>query len=325
MSVLIVGAGSLGSVYGGLLARAGHDVQLLAREPHARAIQDAGGLRIESGGREELVPLRADWRPARIEPAETVIVLTKTPDTEATLEGLDHVREGLRLALSLQNSVEKDDVMRAWCGPEPVVGGVSMVGGTLAEPGYVRHTFNRSTVVGELPTGTSARVERLAEQLREAGLAGVVSQNVLGAEWAKVIHSVPAMALPALTRFTLHQTLLSPELSDVYVRLAREGAAVAAAAGIELDDAPLDFPLRRIVAAPDSEAVELVRAEGRRMEEAGMTAIRVSMLQSVERGRKTEVEAVHGFIVRQARQHGVPVPTNELVYGLLKAMDRTFS
>ena len=323
--ITIVGAGSLGSVYGGLLARAGHDVQLLAREQHARAVQETGGLRLESGGREELVRLRADWRPERIEPAEIVVVLTKTPDTEHALEGLDHIREGLRLAISLQNSVEKDDVMRAWCGPDAVVGGVSMVGGTLAEPGYVRHTFNRSTVVGELPEGTSQRVERFAELLREAGLEGVVSQNVLGAEWAKVIHSVPAMALPALTRFTLHQTLLSPELSELYVRLAREGGAVAAAAGIELDDGPLDFPLRRVVTAPDEEAIELVRAEGRRMEAAGMTEIRVSMLQSVERGRRTEVEAVHGFIVRRAAVHGVPVPTQMLVYGLLKAMDRTFS
>src|SRR5262249_35638674 len=133
------------------------------------------------------------------------------------------------------------------------------------------------------------------------------------------------MALPALTRFTLHQTLLSPELSELYVRLAREGGAVAAAAGIELDDEPLDFPLRRVVTAPDEEAVELVRAEGRRMESAGMTEIRVSMLQSVERGRKTEVEAVHGFIVRQGLQRGVPVPTNEFVYNVLKAMDRTFA
>jgi ketopantoate reductase len=94
---------------------------------------------------------------------------------------------------------------------------------------------------------------------------------------------------------------------------------------VELDDAPLDFPLRRLVAARDEEAVELVRGEGRRREEAGMTSIRVSMLQSVERGRKTEVEAVHGFIVRQAAKHGVPVPANELVYGLLTALDRTFS
>ena len=319
--VTIVGAGSLGSIYGGLLARGGHEVQLLAREPHARAIQEAGGLRLGTAAGDELVGLRADWRPERIEPAEIVIVLTQAPDTVAALDGLRHVRSALRLAVSLQNSVEKDDVLRAWCGDGPIVGGVSMVGGTLVEPGYARHTFDRATVVGELPTGSSPRVERFAELLRDAGLSGVVSTNVLGAEWAKVIHSAPVMALAALTRIHLHELLLSVDLAPLYVRLAREGAAVAEAGGVELDDGPLDFPLCRIVSADDDEAVELVRNEGRRMEQAGMTGIRVSMLQSVERGRRTEVETVHGFVVREGERLGVPVPASRLFYGLLKAVD----
>jgi 2-dehydropantoate 2-reductase len=319
--VLIVGAGSLGSVYGGLLARAGHDVQLLAREPHARAIQAAAGLRLETGGKEQLVPLRADWRPERIGPAEIAIVLTKSPDTERALAGLDHVRGDVRLAVSLQNSVEKDEVLRGWCGAEPVVGGVSMVGGTLVGPGYARHTFDRATVVGELPTGTSPRVERLARLLADAGLSGVVSENVIGAEWAKVIHALPSLALPALTRLHLHEVLLSPDLAAVYVQLAREGVAVATAAGVELDDGPLDFPLRSIAAAAPDEAIGLVRAEGRRFEESGMTSVRVSMLQSIEKGQRLEVEAIQGFVVREGARLGVPVPANELCYRLLAAID----
>jgi len=323
--VLIVGAGSLGSVYGGLLARAGHDVQLLAREAHALAIQAAGGLRLETAGEELLVPLRADWRPERIEPAEIAIVLTKSPDTASALAGVDHVRGGVRLAVSLQNSVEKDEVLRDWCGPGPVVGGVSMVGGTLVEPGFARHTLDHATIVGELPTGTSPRVERLAGLLADAGLSGVVSENVLGAEWAKLIHALPSMALPALTRAYLHEVFLSPELARVYVQLVREGVAVAEAAGVELDDEPIAFPLREIAAAPDEDAVALVFEQGRRFEEAGMTSVRVSMLQSIERGQRLEVEAIHGFIVREGARLGVPVPANELCYRLLAAIDRGLS
>jgi 2-dehydropantoate 2-reductase len=325
MRVLVVGAGSLGSVYGALLARAGHDVQLLAREPHARAIHDAGGLRLETGGEDVLVPLRADWRPERIEPAEIAIVLTKTFDTAAALAALDHVRDQVRLAVSLQNSVEKDELLRAWCGPGPVVGGVSMVGGTLVEPGFVRHTFDRATVVGELPAGTSPRVEWLARLLADAGLSGVVSANVLGAEWAKLVHSLPSMALPALTRFHLHEIFLSPELARVYVQLVREGVAVAEAAGVELDEAPIAFPLREIAAAPEDEAVELVHEQGRRFEEAGMTSVRVSMLQSIEKGQRLEVEAIHGFVVREGARLGVPVPATELCYRLLAAIDRSLA
>jgi 2-dehydropantoate 2-reductase len=321
--VVVVGAGSLGSVYGGLLARAGHDVQLLAREQHVLAIRHAGGLRLETRGEEVLVPLEADWRPDRIGPAELAIVMTKTFDTAAALAELDHLRGDVAVAVSFQNSVEKDERLRDWCGAGPVVGGVSMVGATFVEPGFVRHTLDRATIVGELPTGTSPRVEQLAGVFADAGLSGVVSTNVLGAEWAKLVHAVPAMALPALTRLNLHEVFLSPDLAGVYVRLVREGVAVAEAAGVELDEAPIEIPLREIAAAPDAQAVALVAEQGRRFLEAGMTNVRVSMLQSVERRQRLEVEAVHGFVVREGARLGVPVPANELCYRLLAAIDRS--
>ena len=84
---VVVGAGSLGTVYGAALARAGLDVQLLAREEHARAIQARGAVTVDSFGEQWEVRLRADWRPERIEPAEIVIVLTKTPDTASCARG----------------------------------------------------------------------------------------------------------------------------------------------------------------------------------------------------------------------------------------------
>jgi 2-dehydropantoate 2-reductase len=323
--VLVVGAGSLGSVYGGLLARGGADVQLLAREPHARAIQAAGALTVESRGERFEVPLRAEWRPERIEPAETVIVLTKTPDTEAALAGLDHVRDHVRLAVSFQNGIEKDDVLARWCGAETVVGGVSMVGGTLLEPGVVAHTSDAATIVGELGGGSSERVERFARQLEAGGLRTVVSPNVRAVEWAKLVHAAPTMAVPALVRLPLHACLVSEPLARVYVTLVREGVAIARAAGVEVDDEPVGYPLREIAAAPDEEAVAIVQERGRRLERAGMTAIIVSMLQSVERGRRTEVDAVHGYLAREAARLGVDAPGTQLAYRLLKGLDETLA
>ena len=322
---LVVGAGSLGSVYGGFLARSGLDVQLLAREQHARAIGVGGGLLLETEGGSVLAPVRAEWRPDRVEPADVVIVLTKTGDTAAALVGLDQVSESVRLAVSLQNGVEKDELLARWCGPEAVVGGVSMVGGTLVEPGVVRHTFSGPTIVGELPAGTSPRVERLAALFERAGLEAVVSPDVRAVEWAKLVHALPSMALPALTRLPFHETLLSPELAGVYVALVREGARVAQAAGVELDDGALVFPIRTISTAPEAEAIELVREQGRRLERAGMTDVRVSMLQSIERGRRLEVEAIHGYVVREAERLGVAVPTVDLCYRLLAGIDRSLA
>jgi 2-dehydropantoate 2-reductase len=324
-TVLVVGAGALGSVYGARLAQGGAHVVLLAREQHARAIETAGGVLVERGEDAELVPLRAEWRPERVASATTVIVLTKTPDTDVALAGLAHLRGGVELAVSLQNGVEKDEVLARWCGPGPVVGGVSMVGGTLLAPGRVAQTLDGGTIIGELPRGRSERVERLAACLAAGGLATVVSDDVRAVEWAKLVHASPTMAIPALVRLPLHACLASEPLAALYVALVREGVAIAAAAGIELDDEPVGYPLRVIAAAADDEAVALVRERGRRLEAAGMTAIRVSMLQSIERGRRTEVDAVQGFLVRESERLRVDAPTTALCHRLLRGLDETLS
>lgn len=325
MKVLVVGAGSLGSVYGAHLAHGGAEVQLLAREEHARAIEEAGGIVVDRGGVREHVPLRAAWRPERAEPADAVIVLTKTPDTEAALAPLAHVRDALELAVSLQNGVEKDEVLARWCGSGLVIGGTSMVGGTLLRPGVVAHTLPGPTVLGELPRGRSDRVEALAGALEAGGLEVIVSDDVLAVEWAKLVHASPTMALPALVRLPLHACLRSEPLAALYVELVREGMAIARAAGIEPDDGPVGYPLREIAEAADGDAVAIVRGRGRRLEEAGMTAIRVSMLQSIERGRRTEVDAVHGFLVREAARLDVPAPATGACHRLLRGLDETLA
>jgi 2-dehydropantoate 2-reductase len=250
-----------------------------------------------------------------------VIVLTKAPDTEAALAPLAHVRDGVELAVSLQNGVEKDDVLARWCGPDAVVGGVSMVGGTLLAPGRVAQTFDGGTIVGELPRGRSERVERLAAAFAAGGLKAVVSDDVRAVEWAKLVHASPTMAVPALVRLPLHACLVSEPLAELYVTLVREGIAIAAANGVEVHDGPVGYPLRQIAAAPDDEAVALVRERGRALEAAGMTEIRVSMLQSIERGRRTEVDAVHGFLVREAARLGVDAPATLLCHRLLAGID----
>jgi 2-dehydropantoate 2-reductase len=319
--VLVVGAGALGSVYGARLSQGGADVELLAREAHARAIDEAGGVVVERGDGSELVPVRAEWRPERVHPASTVIVLTKTTDTEAALAGLEHLRDHVDLAVSLQNGVEKDDVLASWCGRGAVVGGVSMVGGTLLAPGRVAHTLDGGTILGELPRGRSERVERLATALEAGGLKAVVSDDIRAVEWAKLVHASPTMAVPALVRLPLHACLVSEPLAALYVTLVREGVAIASAAGVEVDDEPVGYPLRAIASAPEHEAVALVRERGRALEAAGMTEIRVSMLQSVERGRRIEVDAVQGFLVREAARLGVEAPGTVACHRLLSGID----
>jgi 2-dehydropantoate 2-reductase len=323
--VIVVGAGSLGTVYGAALARAGAEVQLLAREAHARAIQAGGGVVVDSFGERWEVPLHADWRPERIEPAEIVVLLTKTPDTAAALGALAHVRDSVRIAVSFQNGVAKDDELAAWSGPDTVVGAVAMVGATLEAPGHVRHTMNGPSFLGELDGASSDRVERLAALLESGGLPGIVTDRIRSVEWSKLVHAVPTTALPALTGLFLHEIFTTPELARLYVDMVREGWGVAEATGIQLEDWGSLFPVRTIATAPPEEALEVALAHGRRLVEAGMTEITVSMLQSARAKRHLEVEAIQGHVCREGARLGVPTPVTALCYRVLAGMDSTYS
>lgn len=348
--VVVAGAGGLGGVIGAQLAWAGCDVQLLAREPHARAVAEQGGLWVD----DRLAPLRADWRPEAIEPADVLILLCKAPDSEEVLAGLDHLRDGLKLALSLQNGVEKEALLAAWCGPEPVVGATTMAGGELVEPGRVRHTHDGTTILGELshdegarvrrgaeraagddkrpdaplPAGAtpsprtapagSARLHRFAGLLRAGGAPASVTDDVRSAIWSKLATAVGPQALAVLTGLYYHELLLSPPLAAAIAGMTREVSDLAAAHGVELRDWPSLAPVRTIAAAPTDDAIALVADQGRAIERAGATTVTPSMARDARRGHPTEVEALHGFVVRDARAHGVATPLTDLAYALLR-------
>jgi 2-dehydropantoate 2-reductase len=292
-SVVIIGAGSLGSAYGAVLARAGADVQLLAREPHARAITEAGGIALNG----EHVPLRAEHRPERIEPAEIAILLTKGHDSQAALDSLPQLPPALRAAVSLQNGILKDRVLAAWCGPERVAGGTSLVGATLNRPGTVDLTSPGITYFGP-------GVEPVPELLTAEGLEGVVTEDIEAVEWAKLVQAVAVMSITAPTGKVMHAALLDPGLAPLFVGLVREATAVANASGVEIEDVRGLFPLRSIAA----EGVELVHATGRALQERGATNVRVSMLEDVRRGRRLELDDVHGFLIAEGERLGVDVP-----------------
>lgn len=320
--VLIVGAGSLGSVYGGYLARSGRSVQLYAREQHAREIQAAGGLHLVGPQIDGKVALSADWRPERIEPAEIVILLCKTPDTEQILTDLSHLEGTASVAVSLQNGIDDRGLLAAWAGDEATIGGVSMVGGTLERPGQARHTLAGPTFLGESPTGISPRVEELGALFSTAGLPMEVTPRIASVEWSKLVHASPSMALTALTRRWFHEVFLAPELAELFLDLILEGVAIAAAEGVAVDDWPSLLPLDTLSKLPRAEALDRITDHGHKLEAQGATEIRISMLQSVERGRRTEVEALHGALVRAAERHGLDAPVTRVCYGMIAGLDR---
>ncbi|MEE8601508.1 ketopantoate reductase family protein [Euzebya tangerina] len=326
--VLIAGAGSLGTVYGAFLASAGYDVQLLARPPHARQIERTGGVEVRTDGTAIQAGLQATDNPSAVAPADIVILLCKAPDTDDLLDSVQFLADDVRLALSLQNGTVGATALRAWCNPTTVVGGVSMVGATLIAPGIVAHTYDGPTYLGPRgETGADARhlLGALAADLDRVGLRVTQTERIESVEWSKLIHASPSMALTALTRLDFHHLFVQPELADVFLDMILEGVAIATASDVSIDDWPQILPIRTLADLPREEALDRIRGFGDRLVEAGQTDVRISMLQSVERGRTTEVEAIHGHLVRAAETAGVTAPVTQAVYRILAGLDRTFA
>ena len=320
MRICIAGAGALGSVLGGYFTRAGNEVTLLGRQDHVEAIR-ARGLQIDGiRGRQVVGSLRAVADPGEVEAADLLILCVKSYDTREMLAALRHLRGRVGMAISLQNGGRKDEELAEAFGAEAVVGAATLVGAAMPMPGSVRHTGQGGTWIGELDGRSSARVEALAELFRKADLPVEVRSDIRTAIWCKLNQMVPAAALSCVTRLFLHQIYLDRNLATLFVELSREVAQIAARLATPLEDFR-GFAVKTVCALPFEEAVASVMGRGRAMLEQGMTQVKISTLQDLERGKRTEADQVIGYVVRLAADLGVAMPKVDLLYRVIKGVE----
>jgi 2-dehydropantoate 2-reductase len=301
MKVVVFGAGAVGAYYGGLLARAGHDVRFVARGPQLEALRSRG-LRISSFslGEIELPPLPATDRARDLGRAELVLVAVKAHQTAAILDDLQPLVDSTTVLTALQNGIESDDVLAARFGAHRIVSAVVYVGATLEQPGLVRHVAAGTLVIGDRGGVGAERLEAVRGVLASTGLPVRVTPEIDRQRWHKLIWNASFNAVSALTLRTSQDLLAAPASRELLLGVMREVAAVARARGIALGEPDIE----QLVAATEK-----------------ASPIRTSMLVDRERGRPMETEAIVGVVVRQGREAGVPTPMAAVLYALLKAVE----
>ena len=308
-TVVVLGAGALGSVYGTWFAQTGAEVTLVARPVHAGAVNRAG-LHIDD---QPPVAVRAITDPAEAGDCDIVLLASKAFDNA---DLLGNYRGTARAAFSVQNGVRQAEPMVDRFG-SAAVGCVSLVGGTLGQPGHASHSFDGPTLLGDLSTTAPGTAAAIAAALPERKLE--VQDDIAPALWSKGVLAAAAMGVVGLTRLVYHRIFLMPETRDVFYDLACEGASIAEAEGVGLIDGHGPFQIRALTQETRAEAHQRLQAVGQRMEAAGETQVRVSILQSIDRGRPFEVQAVFADLVDIADSHGLEVPTLRAVTRLLTA------
>lgn len=314
MRIAILGAGALGSVIGGYLARGGHTVTLVGREAHAERIR-AEGLRVADQAEFTVRP-RATTDPGEAAGAELLLFTTKLYDLPAALEAAP---EDVELVAGLQNGVTKDELLEERYGRDRVLGALSTVGASRGGPGVVRHTFKGITLFGSLDDGSSDEARAVASSLVDGGLRADVSDRIGDDEWTKFVNWTAGALLSCMTRLAWHRVWTSPPLAEAFVALLREASAVAEAGGHTIRSLP-GLRVADYLEGTAEEAAARVLRRGARMVEAGATNIKASMLQDLEAGRRLELEETVGPLLEEARRRGVEAPALTQAYRVVRGI-----
>lgn len=298
VKVTVVGAGGVGGYFGGRLVQVGVDVTFLARGPHLEALK-TDGLHVRSVRGDFTVPVRATEDLASSGAADYVLVTVKSYDTEHVASMLGPVVGGDTAVVSLQNGVDNEERLAAVLGDDRVVGGAAYIFATIAEPGVIVHTGGpASVVVGEWRGGTSARVTSLVEKFRAANVTADDSSNIRAVLWSKFAFICAQAGVTAAVRLPIGEIRSQPAARALFRDLAAEVCAVAAAEGIEL---PADLPDKTLGFA---DALEPGSGS--------------SLYHDLIHGRRMELDALLGEVIRRGEHRGVDVPASRAVYGVLE-------
>lgn len=314
----ILGAGAIGSILGAHLARAGHSVTMLVRERRAAQLR-ADGLKIK-GLVEFATPVDVLTDASQLRGADVLIVAMKTPGTAEALAPLRNCEIGT--AFSIQNGMWKNDALAQAFGADRVLGCLANTSGELLPSGEVLFTRNVNIYLGELPSGSSPRAERIAGAIDASGVRTTAVNDVLAREWTKFIGWAALMLMSITTRAATWRYLTDPDCAVVLVRLVREVAALAEAAGAAIVKEDTLLPLQGILNGSDEAAVQAVLQAGRNFQR-NSPGHRMSSLQDLEAGRPLEVQETLGYAVRKAQELQRPVPLLDSLYHLAAAIDRT--
>jgi 2-dehydropantoate 2-reductase len=294
MKIAVMGAGAVGCYYGAMLARAGHAVTLIGRPQHVEAVL-RHGLVLERHATSTHVPVQASTEAEAVQGCELVLFCVKSTDTKNAGHAMAPYLAPHATILSLQNGVDNAERLQVLL-QQKVVPAVVYVAAEMAGPGHVRHHGR-----GDLVLGPSPGSARLAAEFTEAGIPTEVSDNAIGALWAKVILNCGYNALSAISQQAYGPLVRGEGVKTVIDDVVRECLAVAEKMAVVV---PGDI-WRAVAQIPETMATQYS-----------------STAQDLARGKPSEIDYLNGYILRKGREFGVATPVNQVLHTLVKLLER---
>lgn len=298
MRIAVMGAGSIGGYFGGMLARGGHEVTLIARGPHLKAITNAG-LRVITDREEFTLRCDATDDPRTVGPVELVLLTVKTYHNSQAVAAMLPMVSDETAVLCLQNGIDRYQAAVQAAGEQRVLPGAAYIEASIPQPGTVRQTGRVVRIVfGELDGSESERGRRIQQALEQSGIPAQFTTDIRQTLWSKFLFIATMAGVTCLARETMAQLLPRPEWRRVIVGCMREIEAVGRTTGICLDPQIVKSTLRYI--------------------EGSLEQMHASMHADLLAGRPLELEALTGAVVRTGQSVGVPTPINDVIYAMLR-------
>jgi 2-dehydropantoate 2-reductase len=301
MKICFIGAGAVGGFYGALLARAGHDVSFIARGAHREAIARSG-LRVVGPLGDFTVKAPAENDPARIGPVDVVVHTVKTYDNATAIPLIRPLLGADTSVLTLQNGVDSAEEIAAVVGERATIGGSTYIATGIESPGVIRQTgTHRRVVLGEYfnpPAEISARVRAIADAMAAADIHAEAVVDARHTVWEKFTYLAPFAAFTGAARLPIGPLWSDDYIQQMFLDAVEEVADVARAHGVKL---PADHRARVF-----EYAIKLP------------PSTRSSLLIDLAQGKRIEVEALQGSVVRRGANVGVKTPIMAALYAVLK-------
>jgi 2-dehydropantoate 2-reductase len=316
MKIAVLGAGAVGGTLAGLLARAGHEVAVTARGENLEAIRTLG-LHLDGGWGEYTAKLPTSETLA--ERPGFAILATKAQDAAGALRDSAAALDGVPL-LVVQNGLGGLRVAHEVLPSSPLLGGLALFAASYVSPGAVTVTGANPMIVGAGPGADAALLDRIAGVLRPA-LPIEVTPDIEGAQWTKLLIN-HINALPAITGMSVQEVVADDRLRRLMTASMRETVRIARRIGARFAEVQgvSGGILNLIGAAPLWLAEQFPRLLSRRMGDVPNPG---STLQSIRRGRLTEIDFLNGAVVRAAAEHGLEAPVNAAIVALVHEVERS--
>lgn len=300
MKIAVIGAGAMGSIYGGHLSLH-NDVTLIDTNPKVIETVQQNGLKIEENGQENIYRPSAAVSCEGMEPVDLIILFVKALYSKAALSGNRNLIGPNTYVMTLQNGSGHEDILGEFVPQDHIIIGTTEDNGAVLGFGHIRHGGVGNTNVGMLTEDKENFLNKLKESFDSCGFNVRIHQNIQQLIWDKLFTNVSLSAVTAVLQVNIGYIAANEYAWQMTMALLHEAVETAHALGLEADEEKLAEKIRATsVGSPE-----------------GVTSI----CADIRAGRKTEVDTISGSVVRAAHKAGVPVPVHEFVVNTIHALE----